>query len=100
MQDWGDGAPDGGTTFGTSEGGLVITAAALDTTTVRVTFTTPVKNNAPLYALSTYSITPALTILAVTPEVAVDPGYVDLTTNEQKDGESYTVEVHIVEAAA
>lgn len=94
--DWIDGLPGGTDVAG---GVLTIVAASTDSTTVRVTFNVPVKDNPALSSPDCYEITPLLSVLDVTPEAVADPNYVDLTTAEQKQGENYTVEVHLVEAA-
>jgi hypothetical protein len=97
MANWIDGLPGGTNVVGGAA--LSIVAASTDSTTVRITFSVPVKDNPALSSPACYSITPSLGVLLVAPEAIPDPNYVDLTTVEQKHGENYTVEVHMVEAA-
>lgn len=70
----------------------------LSSTSLRVRFNTVVRDNEALDSLDIYRITPALEILSITPEPGGTPTYVILETAEQKDGESYTVEIQAVEA--
>ena len=91
--DWIDGLP-GGTDVAGGAAALIATAASTSSTNIRVTFSVPVKDNGPLSALSTYSTSPALDISAATPEDVANPNYVDLTTEEQKQGVNYTVSIH------
>lgn len=68
-------------------------------TTWRVVFSNPVLDNVALRNAVNYTFSPDLDVVAVTPEAAAAPGYVDLETSEQKDGEAYTLTIHLVEAA-
>lgn len=68
-------------------------------TTWRVTFSIPVLDNVALRAIVNYVFSPALTVVSITPEAVADPNYVDITTSEQLDGQSYTLTIHLVEAA-
>lgn len=99
VADWIDGLP-GGTDVESGGGAAALTAiaASINSTTIRVTFSVPMSNNQALVNPGSYSSTPSLSILAATPEGIPNPNYVDLTTSEQKQGESYVVDIHIIEA--
>lgn len=68
-------------------------------TTWRVTFSVPVLDNAALAAIANYIFSPILIVVSIVPEAVANPGYVDITTSEQLDGQSYTLTIHLVEAA-
>lgn len=73
-----------------------VTAAALNDTTVRVTFSQPMANNAALSLLSNYVFTaplgaPALTPFNVVPQGIAEPTYVDITVDEMLDDGVYTI---------
>jgi len=79
---------------------ITYTASAIDSITVRAAFSAAVLDNPALRNLDNYSISPSLTISAITPEATTNPTYVDITTSEQKEGESYTLTIYITLEAA
>ena len=98
VADWLDGLPGGTDVAGGAAAVLTATATSIDSTTIRVTFSVPMSNNQALLNPGNYSTTPSLSVLAATPESVPNANYVDITTSEQKQGESYVVDVHIIEA--
>ena len=68
----------------------VLAAAAQDEDTVRVTFDEPMKNNAALTTPSNYSLTGGLIASAV---LRINSENVEVTVNEMKDADIYTVTV-------
>ena len=88
--------------FGSSGGGgggLTAIATPQDSTTVRVTFSAPVIDNAVLRYTGAYEFNPPLTVTAVNPENVVTPDWIDLTVSEMKQGQSYTLTIHTISAA-
>jgi len=77
----------------------IASVVSTSSTSWRVTFTVPVLDNAALRNALNYEFSPALSVVSVTPESATNPSYVDLETTEQKDAETYTLTIHLVEAA-
>lgn len=75
---------------------LTIAATQLSATTIRLDFNFPVVNNEALRNAANYVITPTLTVNLV--EV-LSATQVRLTMDEQKTGQTYSVEVKTVEAA-
>jgi len=71
----------------------------LNPTNLRLNFDVPAKDNEALRSANNYVITPSLEIFSVTPEAVANPTHVVLTTAEQKQGESYALEIKIIEAA-
>jgi hypothetical protein len=71
---------------------------AQSSTAIRVTFERAAVDNAALRNAGNYAITPSLTIVSVTPEIAVSPSYVDLEVSEQTTGVNYTVTLVRIEA--
>lgn len=73
----------------------VASVVATGDTTIRVTFTEGMTDNAALNASDNYVLSPVsggavpLVIAQVQPEVATNPTYVDLTVNEMTDGATY-----------
>lgn len=76
-----------------------VAVSVLGPTSIRVIFPQPAKDNSALVQPGNYVITPTLNVYSVTPEVAVNPGYVDLEIDEQRTGVIYEVEVQGVEKA-
>lgn len=79
----------------------VVSAVAQDPNTVRVTFDSPMLNDADLNNPANYSIAAGagaatVSVTAVTPEAVGNPTYVDLTTGEHTNGKTYTCEVNNV----
>lgn len=83
-----------------STAGISFVATATDSVTIRVTFSAPVIDNVALRNVSNWIITPSLTVQSVSPEAVTDPTYIDLTVEEMKDSESYTLEAHNTLTAA
>ena len=75
------------------------TITVLSPTSLKVEFTLPIKNNVVITMPEVYKITPYLEVISVTAEDVAEPTYGMLTTAEQKDGESYTIEIQRVEEA-
>lgn len=78
---------------------LISSVIVLSPTQVRVNFDVPALLNAALINPANYVITPTLAVTAVSPEPVAEPTYVILTTDEQKGGTSYNIEIQVVEAA-
>ena len=77
----------------------ISTITVLSSTSLKVEFTLPIKNNVTVTMPEVYEITPYLEVISVTAEDVADPTYVMLTTAEQKDGESYTITIQRIEEA-
>ena len=87
---------------------LTISLLWLTPTTVKATFSVPVKDNAALRDFTKYIFTPqapitdvraGLTCYAVVPEAVAKPTYVICTTDEQTGGQLYNLTILNVEAA-
>ena len=76
-----------------------VAVSVLGSTSIRVTFPQPAKNNSALIQAGNYVITPTLAVHSVTPEAIANPNYVDLEIDEQTTGLSYELEVQGVEKA-
>ncbi len=83
---------------GASPGVSLITPTS--STMIRVTFEAAAVGNTALSNPDNYVITPSLAVHSVAPEATTNPSYVDLVIDEQKDGESYTLELQRIERAA
>jgi hypothetical protein len=80
---------------------LSISAAAIDSTTVRITFSREVPNNEALRCASTYHIARSdndapLVVHSVTPSSSVDPISVDVEVDEQQDAIEYTASIDVI----
>lgn len=69
----------------------VLSVSVVDSQTLRVTLSDPVVSNPALTNPNNYEITPALKVLDVT---VVSNNIVDLSVEEMKDGEAYTLTIH------
>jgi hypothetical protein len=80
---------------------VVISAiAATSPTTIRINFSLPVTRSPALTLPDNYEITPTLKVLSVVPENVTNPNYVDLITEEMREGENYTITIYnSIEAA-
>lgn len=83
-------------TAGASPG--IASVVSLTPNSIRVTFSKSAVDNAALVNPDNYVITPTLGVYVVTPEAVANPGYVDLTIDEQKTGVAYQVELQRIEA--
>lgn len=68
-------------------------------TVIRITFDRAMRLNVALVTAANYVIDPSLVVLNVTPEPVAQPTYVDLTLEEQLQGESYDIEAQRIEGA-
>lgn len=84
-------------TEGVSPG--IASVVVLTPTSIRVTFERPALKNEALSSADNYRITPSLGVHAVTVPAGLVAAYVDLTIDEQKTGEAYTLELLRIEAA-
>lgn len=78
----------------------ISTVAALTSTSARVTFTEPMVNNTALTWPGAYRIVDGSRVrqvLSVLPEAVASPTYVDLITEEMRDGASLSLEIEILE---
>jgi len=73
---------------------VISSVTATSPTTVRITFNIPVLRNPALEIPDNYKIDPTLKVLSVVPENITNPTYVDLVTEEMKEGENYTIIIH------
>lgn len=90
--------PVGG--FGAGGGGSTLAIAsvvAMSSTTVQVTFDQPALVNAALLTPALYVIDPPLPVYSVTPGSSPSTLTVLLSTGEQKNGESYDLELQAAE---
>lgn len=78
----------------------IILIETLSSTSLRVTFNVPVRNNATLRDPLNYATSPVLSIYNVAPVAGPpDPTQIVLTTSEMVQGQVYTLTITLLEAA-